>query len=571
MWRKHFLPAVFITIILALTTGGQWYPGIIHPHTNFSDGGNNPAELASIVQSEIKKCRNDGRAAGFMIVTDHYNDIAGKGLLNAYPAAIRATSIAGQFVAIPGLELGSKWRPETDTVAIGHILAIGKLPNDFDQFSNFYDNNGGTLTEKFDCQQEIINQITSLGMLPVAAHPSQLLIGGSSILRTDHRFNTHFGYNGVRIIEMFNVLGPGQEEESIQFYLRLISEGLLVFVTSGSDYHGTLLSAIPDLALGALSRITWVYADDLSEDGILRAITEGKTYAAQNNAKFGSFQKEGGQNPGFQVVGVDSPIVHTTAYLKAEQVEFIIYCNGQEVFRQKRSGDKSRVGRYSLGENGGGWLDPDATTQGVRNYVIRVMATNNGSKQTVLVTSPIRMRLRAPGQTTAEFFEAIVSGETARVASFLQSDPSFADSRCQRLTAKNETVCYHSSSPLALSVATALNNAEILHLLLDAGANPNDNLYTGEPGPLMNAAYIGSIPISDLLLQHGADINICTDGNTPLIWAIDGRHADLAKWLIDHGADINHPGDSDLRPLTLARKANLPDIVKILVTRGAQE
>ena len=571
MFRYRLILLMLCLLFASCSVAGQWYPGIIHSHDKiFSDGGNVPPELARIIQSELKKYRSDGK--GFMIVTDHFDAIASRGLLSAYPAAIRDTSIAGQFVAIPGLELGSKWRPEANTVATSHILAIGSLPSNLSQFKDYYDRNGNTLTEKFDLQQEIINQITGLGMMAVAAHPSQLVIGGTTALRVDHRFNMQGGYSDLRGVEMFNVLGPGQEEESFQFYLRLVASGQPVFVTSGSDYHGTLLSAIPELALGALTRITWVYADNLTEDAILKAIAEGKTYAAQSRAMFsGGFLRE--RDPGFQVIGVDKPILTKEAYLQAERVEFIIYRDGQEVCRQKLNGDESRARYYELGEyeedHRHGWLDPDATSTEIRTYVIRVMATKNGLRQTMLVTSPIRLRLRPAGLTNS-FFDAIKGGRAEQVAGFLQQDPSLANERDYEVS-EEEGMRYRFSHPLALSIAATLNNMEIFRLLLNAGASPDEYLGTDEPGPLMNVACTGNITAADLLLQHGADINICTDGNTALVWAIASRHSDLAKWLIEHNADINHPNDNGRRPLTIAKRIGLQDVVEALIAKGAKE
>ena len=581
MRRKHFLPAVFLMTVFLLTIsccyGGQWYPGIIHAHSIFSDGANSPAKLANIVRTELAKYREDGKC--FMIVTDHYDGISGKGpeAFFVYPTAIRNTSIPGQFVASPGLESGSKWHPEPDTVADAHILAIGRLPDGYaSKIGSCYDKNPGLglpLLEKFDFQQQIINRILELGMLPVAAHPSQLLIGGTSILRVDHRFNMHSGYQGLRGVEMYNVLGPDQEEEAFQFYLRLLSEGFSVFVTSGCDYHGTSGSIIPELVLGSLERVTWVYADNLTEEAILKAIAEGKTYAAQNGAQFWSFQPEG-PNPGSQVVCVDKPLLAADAYLQAERVELIVYRDGQEVCRQKQNGNDSRMCSYSLSgykDNfRSGWLDPDSTSTDIRTYVIRVMATKNGIKRTVLVTSPIRLRLRPAGLTSA-FFDAIKSGAAARVASFLREDPSLANERDWRMIPEEESMLYHISCPLALSVAAALGKVEIVRLLLDAGANPNGYLYPGEPGPLMDVACTGNIQVTELLIRYGADININSDGNTPLHWAISSKHADLAKWLIEHGADVNARDDGGQRPLTIAKHFGLQDVVKALIAKGAKE
>ena len=87
----------------------------------------------------------------------------------------------------------------------------------------------------------------------------------------------------------------------------------------------------------------------------------------------------------------------------------------------------------------------------------------------------------------------------------------------------------------------------------------------------MNVACTGNIAIADLLLQHGADINIDTDGNTPLHWAISCKHTNLARFLIEHGADVNATDDNGTRPLTKAKRVGLQEIVDLLLAHGAKE
>lgn len=578
--RKRSTLSVLTVVLLAVLStlgncwAGQWYPGIIHAHSILSDGEKTPVQLAAMIQSELKRYRKDGK--GFMILTDHYDMVSKNGAeaFFVYPTAVRNTSVADRFVAIPGFELGSKWHPEANTEASAHILAIGRLPEDFAAFDSCYDRNPGLgtpLIERFDYQQGVIDQILALGMLPVAAHPSQLVIGGTSTIRADHRFNMHANYNGLRGVEMFNVLGPGQVEESFQFYLRLLSEGFSLFVTSGCDYHGAV-GGIPELALGALERITWVYADSLTEDGIIQAITEGKTYAARGGARLDPSYTS--QYPRSQVINVDQLFVKVVVRLRAEHVQIIIYRDGREVFCQEQTKNPSSEESYSLGDLdstiGRGWLDPNDSASGVRTYVIKVIATKNGIEQTVLVTSPICLRLRPKGQSAA-FFDAIKAGDAAKVAGLLREDPSLANERDRRWILDSEAMRYHNYEPLALSMACALNSPEVVRALLDAGALPDKCLEVGEPGPFMNVACTGNIPIAQLLFQYGARINICTDGNTPLVWAIVSKQAALSKWLIEHGADINHPGDSGRTPLKIARQAGLQEIVSMLVARGAKE
>lgn len=79
---------------------------------------------------------------------------------------------------------------------------------------------------------------------------------------------------------------------------------------------------------------------------------------------------------------------------------------------------------------------------------------------------------------------------------------------------------------------------DLLHLLLDAGADPNHDMI-GLP-PLLLAAFFGSTRAVTVLLKHGADVNKRTPaGNTALTEAALGKHPDVVKLLLTAGADAS--------------------------------
>jgi len=566
---KKIAGVLLLLVLLANSCkAGKWYPGIIHCHSTCSDGGHTPSELAGVIRTELASLRSDSKC--FMIVTDHFDGIARD--FGGYTGNIRGTSVGGSFVAIPGLELGSKWHPEENTVASSHLLAIGHLPVSYPSLVNCYypntDRSGFPLSEKFDTQQQLINGVLALGMLPIAAHPSQLIYGGSTV-RFDNRFNMKSGFSGLRGVEMFNTLGPGQDDECINFYLRLIGSGAPVIITSGSDYHGTTASTIPDAILGSLDRITWVYAKELTEDSIIEGIVAGHTYASRDRAFFYPFFSDSGQNPGQEIVGVDEMRITAEARITGTNIDLIVYRDGVEVARQNHNGSSEHRSNYALCNNksGIGWVDHQAKLGEIYRYVVRVVATTNSGRKTLLVTSPITLRLRPKGVTYG-FFDAIKFNNLGMIESMLATDPSLVNATDNRGVYQSRV---HGSQPLALSVACAMCNTETVRCLLEHGASPDEYISCGEPGPLMEVALNGDTEKARLLLEHGGNVNICTDGNTPLIWAIDQNHSDLAKFLIDNGADINHPGDSGHKPLTVAKKMNMQEIVRILIQKGAEE
>jgi hypothetical protein len=69
------------------------------------------------------------------------------------------------------------------------------------------------------------------------------------------------------------------------------------------------------------------------------------------------------------------------------------------------------------------------------------------------------------------------------------------------------------------------------------------DVHQGGDGPLMRAALSGDrIPMMELLISAGADVNAMWGGNFPIIFAACEVVDPVAlKWLLDHGADPNCP------------------------------
>jgi len=67
------------------------------------------------------------------------------------------------------------------------------------------------------------------------------------------------------------------------------------------------------------------------------------------------------------------------------------------------------------------------------------------------------------------------------------------------------------------------------------------DVHQGGDGPLMRAALNGyRIPMMELLVLHGADVNALWHGHFPIIFApCESMDAGALKWLLDHGANPN--------------------------------
>ncbi|HKP54172.1 MAG TPA: ankyrin repeat domain-containing protein [Chloroflexia bacterium] len=67
--------------------------------------------------------------------------------------------------------------------------------------------------------------------------------------------------------------------------------------------------------------------------------------------------------------------------------------------------------------------------------------------------------------------------------------------------------------------------------------------------PVQAAAQLAHREIAEMLLAHGADVNVGAGGATPLHGAAMFNCADMAKWLLSHGADlalVNYEGKTPL-------------------------
>jgi len=108
--------------------------------------------------------------------------------------------------------------------------------------------------------------------------------------------------------------------------------------------------------------------------------------------------------------------------------------------------------------------------------------------------------------------------------------------------------------------------------MIDHGSD----VHQGGDGPLMRAALVDHrIPMMDLLVRNGADVNAEWSGHFPILFAPCETVEPLAlKWLLDHGADPQLPErrghDSPLDYVigTYSRSPRLTQCIDLLVSTG---
>ncbi|MGB6876841.1 MAG: ankyrin repeat domain-containing protein [Candidatus Acidiferrales bacterium] len=104
------------------------------------------------------------------------------------------------------------------------------------------------------------------------------------------------------------------------------------------------------------------------------------------------------------------------------------------------------------------------------------------------------------------------------------------------------------------------------------------DVHQGGDGPLMRAALAGDrIPMMELLVSHGANVNAEWDGHFPIIFApCETVDAAALQWLLDHGANPNHANANRKHPSTALdyvigsywRSTQLSTCIDILVEAG---
>jgi len=150
----------------------------------------------------------------------------------------------------------------------------------------------------------------------------------------------------------------------------------------------------------------------------------------------------------------------------------------------------------------------------------------------------------------SQALQALYEGDVARARSLLPPDPEltiFEAAAFGRTDRLREILTAEPSQVTALSIDgfTALhlaifgNQREAAGVLIDHGADVNQlSANTAHVPPLGTAAFVRSLPLTQLLLDAGADVNGHEEsGFTALHAAAENGDPDIARELLARGAD----------------------------------
>ncbi len=114
-----------------------------------------------------------------------------------------------------------------------------------------------------------------------------------------------------------------------------------------------------------------------------------------------------------------------------------------------------------------------------------------------------------------------------------------------------------------------LGDVEAVKAFLDKG-NDINKLY-GKGQTLLFDAIKGdrSYKVANYLLERGADVNLDTDGLTPLMYAVAYQNLTIAKALINHKADLNYVSEENQSAVLFAIKGRNPEALQLLIDHGA--
>jgi ankyrin repeat protein len=107
----------------------------------------------------------------------------------------------------------------------------------------------------------------------------------------------------------------------------------------------------------------------------------------------------------------------------------------------------------------------------------------------------------------------------------------------------------------------------IVKVLLDAGANPNQNDQWMGATAGHKAGFWGRTEAMKLLISHGLNLNARGgyNGYTALMDAVTRNHLETAKSLVDAGADVEIRGHDNLNAIDIARLNQNQEMSKMLL------
>jgi len=181
-----------------------------------------------------------------------------------------------------------------------------------------------------------------------------------------------------------------------------------------------------------------------------------------------------------------------------------------------------------------------------------------------------------------ELYQAVRSGDAARVNALVAADPSLAifaaaitgdETTAETLVTGNRALLSPISSDgwTPLHLAAHFAKTGVVRVLLNKGAKADALSQNALQNTALHAAAAGkAAEAAKLLVMHGANVNARQHGGwTPLHAAAQSGAVEFARLLIENGADVNVRAENQQRPIDLALTKGQQAMVDLLESHGA--
>ena len=133
-----------------------------------------------------------------------------------------------------------------------------------------------------------------------------------------------FDWSGADLMEVFHTTAYDSNSHSLSFWDRLLCAGYHVVGIAGTDSHDPVEGIS---ALGKL--VTWVYADELSEQGILAGLRTGQVVISQGaQMRFSAVNENGQRAEMWESLPPGSLVTLEVSYRSDEALTLMIYKDG---------------------------------------------------------------------------------------------------------------------------------------------------------------------------------------------------------------------------------------------------
>jgi uncharacterized protein len=184
---------------------------------------------------------------------------------------------------------------------------------------------------------------------------------------------------------------------------------------------------------------------------------------------------------------------------------------------------------------------------------------------------------------TADFLQAVKTGDAAIVEKMLDAEPGLANAKSEQGQSAMLVAVYNGKKEirdlllargvaLDLHEAAAAGHLERVKQLVDKNAGLAKS-YSPDGFPVLAlGAAFGNLPVVQCLFQKGASVNAAATNGTgynALTGAVTSGHQEIAAWLLEKGADPNYRYGPGYSPLLAAAANGHLEIVKTLLQHGA--